>query len=179
MLLLGVAISSLEDLSNSRRTSIFTAHESISFQDRVAKPFITMLKNIILSRFVSQDVASSFSIFDSKKVQAADSSGLLSYGEDSVDLLIEHYGAEQPAETVQDDEYTKEAVISPELRTEWKIFRSYLSKQSKGTLCSKLTKLSTDEMLRTIFPNISTLANICLTIPVITALVERSFSQMK
>ena len=27
MLLLGVAFSSLEDLSNSRRTSIFTAHE--------------------------------------------------------------------------------------------------------------------------------------------------------
>ena len=136
-----------------------------------------MLKNIISSRFVSQDVASSFSIFDSKKVQAADSIGLLSYGEDSVDLLIEHYSAEQPVDTLQDDEYTKEAVISPELRT--KAFRSYLSKQSKGTLCSKLTKLSIDEMLRTIFPNISTLANICLTISVITALVERSFSQMK
>ena len=150
-----------------------------SFQDRVAKPFITMLKNNISIRFVSLDIVSSFSIFDPKKVPAADSSGLLSYGEDSVNLLIEHYGAEQPAETVQGDGYTKEALISPELRTEWKTFRSYLSKQPKGTLCSQLTKLSTDETLRTIFPNISTLANICLTISVSAASVERSFSQMK
>ena len=96
-----------------------------------------------------------------------------------MDLLFEHYGAEQPAETVQDDEYTKEALISPELRTERKTFRSYLSKQPKGTLCSQLSELSTDEMLRTIFPNISTQANTCLTIPVITVSVERSFSQTK
>ena len=82
-------------------------------------------------------------------------------------------------ETVQGDEYTKEPLISPELRTVWKTFHSHLSKQPKGTLCSQLTKLSTDEMLRTIFPNISTLANICLIIAVSIASVERSFSQMK
>ena len=117
-----------------------TTESITSFQDRVAKPFNTMLKNNISSRFVSQDVVSSFSIFDPKKVPAADSSGLLSYGEDSVDLLIEHYGTEQPAETVQGDGYTKEALISPELRTEWKTFCSYLSKQPKGTLCSQLTE---------------------------------------
>ena len=63
-------------------TDIKITTESItSFQDRVAKPFITMLKNNISSWFVSQDVVSSFSIFDLKKVPAADSSGLLSYGE--------------------------------------------------------------------------------------------------
>ena len=172
------SLDTKDDLEAATDIKIIT--ESItSFQDRVAKPFITMLKNNISSRFVSQDVVSSFSIFDLKKVPAADSSGLLFYGEDSVDLLIEHYGAEQPVETVQGNEYTKEALISPELQTEWKTFRSYLSKQQKGTLCSQLTELSTDEMLRTIFPNISTLANICLTIPVSTASVERSFSQMK
>ena len=100
-------------------TDIKITTESItSFQDQVAKPFITMLKNNISSRFVSQDVVSSFCIFDPKKVPAADSSGLLSYGEDSVNLLIEHYGTEQPVETMQGDEYTKEALISPELRTE-------------------------------------------------------------
>ena len=141
-------------------TDIKITTESItSYQDRVAKPFITMLKNNISSWFILQDVVSSFSIFDPKKVSAADSSGLLSYGEDSVDLLIELYSAEQPAETVQGDEYTKEALISPELRIEWKTFCSYLSKHPKGTLCSQLTELSTDEILRTIFPNISNLAN--------------------
>ena len=68
--------------------------------------------------------------------------------------------AGQSAETVQGGECTKEALISPELKIEWKTFRSYLPKQPKGTLYSQLTKLSIDEMLRTIFPNISTLANI-------------------
>ena len=43
-----------------------------SFENRVAKPVITMLKNNISSGFLSQDV-SSFSIFDPKKVPAADS----------------------------------------------------------------------------------------------------------
>ena len=89
-------------------TDIKITTESItSFQDRVAKPFISVLKNNISSWFVSKDVVSSFSIFDPKKVPAADSSRLLSYVEDSVDLLIEHCDAKQPAETVQGDEYTK------------------------------------------------------------------------
>ena len=70
----------------------------------MAKPFITTLKNNISSQFASQDVVSSFSIFDPKKVPASDSSDLLSYGEDSIYLLINHYGADLPAETVQGDE---------------------------------------------------------------------------
>ena len=34
-------------------------------------------------------------------------------------------------------------------------------------------------MMQTMFPNLSILANVCLTIPVGTASVERSFSHMK
>ena len=124
-------------------------------------------------------MVSSFSIFDPKKVPAADSSDLLHYGEDSVDLLLAHYGAEQPADTIDGDEYTKKALISPDIRTEWKTFRSYLSKQPKGILYSQVTELTTNEMLITMFPNISILTNISLSIPVGTASVERSFSQMK
>ena len=96
-----------------------------SFQDRVAKSFITMLKNNISSQFASQDVVSSFSIFDPKKVPASDTSDLLSYGENSIDLLINHYGVDLCAETVQGDEYIKQVLMSPELRTEWKTFRMH------------------------------------------------------
>ena len=42
-----------------------------------------------------------------------------------------------------------------------------------------LNYLVTIEMLKTMFPNLNTLANICVTIPVGTASVERSFSHMK
>ena len=150
-----------------------------TFQEWVAKPFVTMLKANISSRFVSQDIVSSISIFDPKKVPATDSSDLLAFGEDAMNLMLAHYGAEQPAETVDGDEYTKEALISPEFQTKWKTFRSCLSKKPKGTLYFQLTELTTSDMLRTMFPNISTLANICLSTPVSTASVERSFAQMK
>ena len=81
-----------------------------------------MLKANISSRFVYQDIVSSFSICDPKKVPTADSSDLVAYGEDSVDLILAQYGVEQPAETADDDEYTKEALISPEIWTKWKMF---------------------------------------------------------
>jgi len=43
----------------------------------------------------------------------------------------------------------------------------------------QLQEISHHEMFVTMFPNLSMLASICLTIPVLTASVERSFSQMK
>ena len=46
-------------------------------------------------------------------------------------------------------------------------------------MTSQLTELITNEMLATMLPNLHKLASIGLTIPVSTASVERSFSQMK
>lgn len=85
----------------------------------MAKPFVKMQKVNISSRFVSQDVVSSFSIFDLKKVPDADSSDLLQYREDSVNLLLAHYGTELPADTctVNGDEYTRN--LSDILIFEW------------------------------------------------------------
>ena len=96
-----------------------------------------------------------------------------------MDILLGHYGMEMSADTIDGGEYTAKALISSDICTEWKKYRSYLSKQRKGYFYSQLTELSTNEMLVTMFPNISTLAKICLAIPVGTASVERSFSQMK
>ena len=62
--------------------------------------------------------------------------------------------------------------LSYPIRTEWKFFRSYLSKQPKGTPYFQLTELTTKEMLITMFPNINTHANISLSIPVGTASVD-------
>lgn len=167
-----------DDLEAATDNKITT--ESItSFQERVAKPFTTKLKANISSRFDAQDIVSSFSIFDPQKVPAPDFSDLLHYGEDSVEILLGHYGVEMPADTIDGGEYTTKALISSDIRTEWKTYRSYLSKQPKGSLHSQMTELSTNEMLIAMFPNISTLAKICLAIPVGTASVERSFSQMK
>ena len=45
-------------------------------------------------------------------------------------------------------------------------------------MASQLHELVTNETL-SMFPNLNTLASVCLTIPVRTAFVEQSFSQMK
>ena len=54
-------------------TNIEITTESITIQEQVAKPFVTLLKANISSQFVSQDIVSSFSIFDPGNVPAADS----------------------------------------------------------------------------------------------------------
>jgi len=44
---------------------------------------------------------------------------------------------------------------------------------------SQLYDLSTNEMLKPMFPNLRTLVNVCMSLPVRTASVERSFSKTK
>ena len=44
---------------------------------------------------------------------------------------------------------------------------------------AQLKELASNDMIKTLFPNLSKIGAICLPIPVTTASVERSFSQMK
>ena len=110
------------------------------------------------------------------KIPNITSSELLSYGEDSIETLIDHYTKDLPAEIVQGVEFIKEAIISQDVCAEWKIYRQLISKQPKDNLKSQLKELATNE---TLIPNLHRLATICLSIPVGTASVERYFSQMK
>ena len=78
----------------------------------------------ISSRFTSQDVVSAFSIFDPKKIPSPpESPEYPSYGEDSVDTLSSHYGVDRPAQTLEGEEFSKPALTSAEVSTEWKTFR--------------------------------------------------------
>ena len=83
------------------------------------------------------------------------------------------------AQTLEGEEFSKPALMSAEVSTEWKTFRHYLTKQPKKDMGAQLHELVTNDMLKTMFPNQNIFANICLSIPVSTASVERSFSQMK
>ncbi len=50
---------------------------------------------------------------------------------------------------------------------------------SQQKIRNQLKQLSTNSIMETMFPNLSILAKVCLTIPVGTASVERCLSHMK
>ena len=87
-------------------------------------------------------------------------------------------GRTEPALTLNEE--VKSAVTSSEAQTEWIIFCTLLAKKSDDSIALQVKELSTNKMLVvTIFPNLHTLASICLTITVSTASFERSNSQIK
>ena len=68
-------------------TGIEVTHLDIcSFQERVGKPFIRLIKDNISSQFrsSSKDVLSAFSIFDPKKVPSLSTHELPLYGDSSI-----------------------------------------------------------------------------------------------
>ena len=169
----------LQDIKDEIETTIgikFNYLDIKNFQSRVAKPFLILLKENIQNRFNSQDLVSSFSIFDPKKMPNPPKD---KYGDDKIKAPIQHYGKELQGETIVGDEYVRPAFVSSDLPTEWKTFRRYITNQPKEDMNKQLKELSTSSMLEIMCPGLSTLANVCLTIPVGTASVERSFSQMK
>ena len=56
------------------------------------------------------------------------SPGFTLYGDSSVDILIQHYGEDREAQTIDGEEYLKKALISPELHSEWKTTCQFFSK---------------------------------------------------
>ena len=150
-----------------------------SFQERVAKHFITDLKNNIVCWFTSQDVISSFSIFDPEKMPPLGTTDLSCNGEDCIDTILKHYGKDLTAKSVLAEESIKPALVFSDITSEWKAYRRYITQQPKEDMKAQLKELTTNSMLITMFLNLSVIANICLSIPVGTASVKWSFSQMK
>ena len=159
-------LDNIDDLKTATKVTI-DADKILSFENTIAKPFVADLKANITSRFASSNaVVSALSIFDPRKVPKQDSVSLPTYGEESVGKLIADYGEDREAETVDGEETVKAAMISTEIRTEWKTFRQLLVKQPQDTTASQLKELVSNYMLKAMFPNLN-------------KIVERSFSQMK
>ena len=89
-----------DELQATTKIEIYS--ESItSFQENVAKPFVTDLKGNVSRRFSSLDIVASFSIFDPSKLPQNDSPDLSSYGEEFLGVLEDHYGKEFAAKSIE------------------------------------------------------------------------------
>ena len=113
-------------------TGIEVTHLDIcSFQERVGKPFIKLIKDNISSRFrfSSKDVLSAFSIFDPKKVPSLSTHKRPVYGESSIQTLSGQFGRDLPAKSLEGTEFEKAAIVSSDLSTEWKMYCQLLIKQ--------------------------------------------------
>ena len=160
-------------------TTIINSESITSFQENVAKPFVTDLKGNISRRFSSQNIVASFSVFDPSKLLQNDSPDLSSYGEEFLGVLEDHHGKELAAESIEGEEFIVPALVSPDIRTEWMTFRRYITWQPKEDTMKLLKELATNSMLDEMFLHLSDLAKVSFSIPVGTASVERSFSRMK
>ena len=154
-----------------------TQADITAFQEQAAKPFIAHLKQNISSRFESSsNIVSAISIFDPRKAQKVEAAELSTYGEEEISMLLAHYGEEEPAETLLGEPTNN---ITSDITTEWKTYRQLPVNKPEDNMKLQLKEIASNDMLKTLFSNLSKLATICLSIPVATASVERSFSQMK
>ena len=125
-----------------------------SFQERVGKPFIRLIKdNIsIRFRFSSKDVLSAFSIFDPKKVPSLSTHELPLYGNSSFKLLLDILGEIYQLNSLEGTEFEKAAIVSSDLNKEWRTYCQLLIKQPKDDISMQLKELLTNDMLIALFP---------------------------
>ena len=144
-------------------TGIEVTHlDTCSFQERVGKPFIRLIKDNISSGFrsSSKDVLSAFSIFHPKNVPSLSTHELPLYGDSSIQTLIGQFGRDLLAKLLEGTEFEKAAIVSSELSTEWKTYCQLLIKQPKGDISIQLKELLTNDMLIALFPNLHKLVAI-------------------
>ena len=142
------------------------------------------------TRFVCVPLISAFSIFDPRKLPAADH--LDGYGSKKLETLINFYCNPQTAQFQEihaDPDGSKPMVSgtagpvllsSPEiLRHEWSTLRKLMSDHHRGGTMATVVKSVTTSGVSAFFPGIIPLLQIVIVLPVTTASVERGFSCMK
>ena len=168
------------------RNLVVTEAAKQDFLKKVYRPYIQSVIDHISSRLKSSDVFSAFSLFDPRHLPSTEAS-LSEYGTEKLRTMTNFYGSKQQV-TFEGETGMSDPDVDPELtEAEWKIFRRILYSQYKDssnldstTGLQKVTSsLLNDGTLNAGFPNLANLASIALVLPVTTATVERSFSDMK
>ena len=174
----------------SARSSWSSITTTAEYRTLVAIPYVDSLLLNIKSRFTDKamKIGTAMSIFSPSLLPAEAS--LPSYGSEKIKILAEFYGKEAAVEYALTTYTSPPLLDGDELLSEWKIFRRALLVEKKAIMERKEESASPsmqeilDEMNKShtyggIFPETWKLLNITMALPVGTATVERSFSQMK
>lgn len=184
-------IESLETEQNivvgtSSRNDIKTMSE---FRERVACPYMDALVSNIKARFSDSAVAllTSASIFNPSVFPTTESS-LLHHGNDELKTMLDFFGKEASVD-YEGKTYSSPPLIDTDgVLSEWRIFKRAFSKEIQAlhtrteevpTLLEVKSEMESQSGYKDLFPETLKLIDILLSLPVGTASVERSFSQMK
>ena len=133
-------------------------------------------------------ILSATSVFDPTKFPTEEAL-ILAYGLEEIRILADFYGNDATV-VYEGTRYTSSPLLDrDEFLSEWKTFRRALIQEKKSimqttrnsqpSLQDTLQSMQEYEAYLSIFPQMFSLMNILLAIPMSTATVERSFSQMK
>ncbi len=133
----------------------------------------------------SVKILSATSVFDPTKFPAEERQ-ILTYGLEEIRILADFYGNDATVE-YDGTVFTSYPLINrDELLSEWKTFRRALVQEKKSIMLRNprptlqdIQSMQEHEAYKSIFPQMFCLINVLLSIPMSTATVERSFSQMK
>ena len=135
------------------------------FRDSIKEPYLCTLIDNLKRRFNDKSKIAAFSIFNPEKLK---NGCTMQYGIEEIERLAQQY---QGLGIIASTE---------ECIDEWKSYRQFLQDNCSIMKFSEvILDLCTNCTAIRIFPNMSTLAKICRVIPIHTADVERTFSQLK
>lgn len=148
------------------------------FLEKIRKPYLTNLIENLKNRFEDKSIISAFDIFNPKKMPRTDHSdcsteereAFTTYGNDYIESLSKHYQYEDVCVCGSSDECLEE----------WRCFRQYMHDNYQNLKHRDVIKeLCSNRTISSIFPNVSAFAKVCRVVPIHTADVERTFSQLK
>jgi len=165
-----------------------------AFTKSVYRPYIQGVIDHISSRLKTSDTFSAFSLFDPRHSPSSEDQ-LSTYGTETLQILTKFYGSEQRVTFGGETGISTPDIDTEATESEWKIFRRVMFSQFRNTdsadpdgechedtttgLQRVTSELLTNGTLNAAFPNLACLAAVQLVLPVTTATVERSFSDMR
>ena len=149
------------------------------FNKNVLQPYLEEVSRQISCRFKDTlSLLTAFSIFDPQKCPT-DVQQLHKYGTAELEKLLKFYGETTEIEYEGNVFSTPADVDKTETRHEWKAFKLVIFEEKSLSLKELATLFLRSEAKCVTFPNIKILLTIAMVLPVSTATVEHSFSDMK